>query len=99
MIVLIFQAGRFSERFLLNSAAQLAELEYKCYRINIPNADAEDDEELLERIFEELNVNRGRHPIEYSLSVNDVVGLVRNRRYELFQVLPVGFRKFAEVGF
>ena len=97
MIVLIFQAGRFSERFLLNSAAQLAELEYKCYRINIP--DAEDDEEFLERIFEELNVNRGKYPIEYSLSVNDVVGFVRNRRYELFQVMPVGFRKFAEVGF
>ena len=101
MKVLIFQAGNFSDRFLMNSVFELAELGYKCHRIDIPDDAVDDgcDEALLESIFDELNLNRAKYPIDYSLSTNDVIGLIRNNKYELFQVLPVGFRKFAEVGF
>jgi len=91
---ILIQPARFSEHNLkIQDFLDLAGLGGNVHYITIPSLEKPD----LEKIFEELNVNRHKYPISYSMSVNDVIIIMENRIWKAYQCKDIGWSYIGSV--
>jgi len=90
---ILIQPCRFSDHNLkIRDFLDLAELKGDIHYITLPMEKAE-----LEEIFKELNVNRHRYHISYSMSVNDVIIIMEGGMWKAYHCKDVGWKYIGSV--
>jgi len=92
--VLILQPGLFSVHGLkLSDMLDVAEItrDVKPKLIEVEVPDNTTEEKLPEAIFRELNVNRHKYPIDYSMSTNDVMAILHSNKWQVWHCKEIGW--------